>query len=181
MSLKSFFKKAKKAVKGAVGGFLGGGVPGAIAGAIGGSISNGNQTGIGTYNGVDLMSLRNYGLPALPTADTFSASRIVASVAGTVARNIPRVIGQVARRAPAVAAGAAIGTMLYDAAGNIIGRRKRRRRINPMNMRAARRAIRRIKGARKMLQQIERQLPKQRTTTRARPAQAFKPQFVRQG
>lgn len=36
----------------------------------------------------------------------------------------------------------------------------RNRRMNPLNGRAAMRAIRRIKGARKMLQKIERQLPK---------------------
>lgn len=47
------------------------------------------------------------------------------------------------------------------------GRCVRNRRMNPMNPRAARRAIRRIKAARKMLMQIERQLPKQR----ARPRQ----------
>ena len=36
----------------------------------------------------------------------------------------------------------------------------RNRRMNPLNGRSAMRAIRRIKGARKMLQKIERQLPK---------------------
>ena len=44
----------------------------------------------------------------------------------------------------------------------------RNRRMNPLNGRAATRAIRRIKGARKMLQKIERQLPK--TRTRRTPA-----------
>lgn len=43
------------------------------------------------------------------------------------------------------------------------GRCVRNRRMNPLNPRAARRAIRRIKGAMKMLRQIERQLPKQRS------------------
>lgn len=38
----------------------------------------------------------------------------------------------------------------------------RNRRMNPLNGKAASRAIRRIKGARKMLQKIERQLPKQK-------------------
>lgn len=46
------------------------------------------------------------------------------------------------------------------------GRCVRNRRMNVMNPRAARRAIRRIKGARKMLQSIERQLPKQRSRSR---------------
>lgn len=42
--------------------------------------------------------------------------------------------------------------------------------MNPMNPRAARRAIRRIRGARKLLQRIERSLPKARTTHRSAPA-----------
>lgn len=40
---------------------------------------------------------------------------------------------------------------------------KKRRRMNPGNARAARRAINRIKGARNLLKSIERQLPKVRT------------------
>lgn len=40
------------------------------------------------------------------------------------------------------------------------------RRMNPANPKAARRAIRRIKATRKLLQDIERQLPKQKTRTR---------------
>lgn len=43
----------------------------------------------------------------------------------------------------------------------------RNRRMNPLNGKAATRAIRRIKGARKMLQKIERQLP--RAKARATP------------
>ena len=45
-------------------------------------------------------------------------------------------------------------------------------RMNPMNPRAARRAIRRIRGARKLLQRIERSLPKAHTrrTTHRRAA-----------
>jgi hypothetical protein len=40
-------------------------------------------------------------------------------------------------------------------------------RMNPMNPRAARRAVRRIKGARKLLQRIERTLPRAHTRRRA--------------
>jgi hypothetical protein len=40
-------------------------------------------------------------------------------------------------------------------------------RMNPMNANAARRAIRRIRGARKLLQRIERSLPKQTHRRRA--------------
>ena len=48
----------------------------------------------------------------------------------------------------------------------------RNRRMNPLNGRAASRAIRRIKGARKMLQKIERSLP--RAKARAVPRHAHR-------
>lgn len=47
--------------------------------------------------------------------------------------------------------------------GDPTGRCVRNRRMNVLNPRAASRAIRRIKGAMRMLRKIERQLPKQRT------------------
>jgi 2-hydroxychromene-2-carboxylate isomerase len=40
-------------------------------------------------------------------------------------------------------------------------------RMNPMNYRAARRAVTRIRGARKLLQRIERSLPRVQTRRRA--------------
>jgi len=52
--------------------------------------------------------------------------------------------------------------IVYNADGSV-AKIYKRRRMNPMNARAARRAIRRIKGARKLLQRIERSLPKART------------------
>jgi hypothetical protein len=52
--------------------------------------------------------------------------------------------------------------------------------MNPMNVRAARRAVRRIKSARKLLQRIERTLPKARSTSRSRSSSA-RTEFIRQG
>jgi hypothetical protein len=52
--------------------------------------------------------------------------------------------------------------VVRDASGNVV-KVYRARHLNPMNVRAARRAIRRIKGARKLLQRIERSLPKARS------------------
>lgn len=71
-----------------------------------------------------------------------------------------------------IAAGTIAGEAIYDAAGNLIGYKKKRRRMNYMNYKAAKRATRRIKGARKMLQNIEKQLPKHTVrsrTTRCEP------------
>lgn len=67
----------------------------------------------------------------------------------------------------AVGAGTVAGDAIYDAAGNLIGYKQKRRRMNPLNPRAARRAIRRVKSVRKMLHNIEKQLPKQKCTRRA--------------
>lgn len=80
-------------------------------------------------------------LPALPT---------IVSGAGAVLRN------PVVRAAGSAAVGAAAG-MLVDDFGRPI---RKRRRMNFGNAKAARRAIRRIKGTRKLLQSIERQLPR---------------------
>lgn len=67
----------------------------------------------------------------------------------------------------AIAGGTIAGEAIYDAAGNLIGYKQRRRRMNPLNPKAARRAIRRVKSVRKMLHNIEKQLPKQKCTRRA--------------
>lgn len=66
----------------------------------------------------------------------------------------------VGKIAAGTVAGTVAGDYLYDAAGNIIGQKQRHRRMNPMNVKAARRAIRRVKAARKILRNIEKQLPK---------------------
>lgn len=55
-----------------------------------------------------------------------------------------------------------------EAVGTAIARRfRRRRRLNPLNVRAARRAIRRIKAVRKITAQIERALPTRRVAARS--------------
>lgn len=80
-------------------------------------------------------------LPAMPA---------IASGAATVLRN------PVVRAAGSAAVGAIAGTLVDDFGRPI----RKRRRMNYGNAKAARRAIRRIKGTRKLLQSIERQLPK---------------------
>lgn len=97
---------------------------------------------------------------------------------GAIARGAGRVL--TGRGATIGTAGFALGTMVNGGAGGCpsgfhpakdgSGRCVRNRRMNVANPRAARRAIRRIKGMRKLLQDIEKQLP--RKTTRARSAPA---------
>jgi hypothetical protein len=168
----SLIGKIFKTAKGALTGFVTGGPLGAVAGGMAGLAAG--------------KSNLNRSRAALPTTETFSASDLVRAGSGAVSM-LPAVVrtgvGAVARRVPAIAAGAAVGQVVVDMYGRVVGNgARKRRRMNPMNARAARRAIRRIKGARKMLQQIERQLPKQRA---AAPRRSFgrnsETQFIRQG
>jgi hypothetical protein len=103
----------------------------------------------------------------LPTANTFSASP---SVRAPVSRSL----------APLVAGGGSFGGAGASSSYTVRTGRKRRR-MNPMNARAARRAIRRVKAARKMLQQIERQLPKARPSRPRSFSSRGGNTFVREG
>lgn len=92
------------------------------------------------------------GLPAIPGIPTARSPRFTRALPRPPGGGLPIIPGQVAGGCPAG----------FHPAKDHSGRCVRNRRMNPLNPRAARRAIRRIKGAMKMLRQIERQLPKQR-------------------
>lgn len=167
-----------------IGGLFSGAVKAAstIAGAIG-SINQIKQAvnpgGSPVFGGGGPVSM-----PQLPPLQTQSISNAAMPGLGSIGRAIGRLgtrVGPIASRVGgAVARGAGrvirdprtgavvatiIAGMAYDLAGNLLGPAPRRyRRINPCNARAARRAIRRIKGVRKLLHSIEKQLPKQRSS-----------------
>jgi len=90
-------------------------------------------------------------------------SRAKAAAGAVVAAG--RKVGPLARRVlpgvGAAAAGYAVGRGMGEGEEG-----RKRRRMNPLNARAARRAIRRIRSVRKMLQRIDRQLPKARGAAR---------------
>lgn len=91
----------------------------------------------------------------IPAAGT--AARVAVSGARQVWGKLPRW-----SKEAAAAAGLTIaGSMVLDSAGNPVGRIGGRR-MNPMNAKAARRAIRRIKSVRKILTNIEKSLPRAR-------------------
>jgi len=68
-------------------------------------------------------------------------------------------------RLPAAAAAGQVDPYFYGGQSHL----RRRRRINPLNPKAARRAIRRVVAVRKMLRSIDRHLPK----VRVKPAHPF--------
>lgn len=91
-------------------------------------------------------------IPGIIRAGTQAAARISATPAGRAV-----VVGTTA---------AAAADVLFDQFGNPVTRK--RRRMNFGNGKAARRAIRRIKGTRKLLQDIEKQLPRRAAPRRRR-------------
>lgn len=84
-----------------------------------------------------------------------------AKAIGGLARSLPALprvipgVGKAVKMAGKVASAAATGYFIYDAAGNLIGTRKKHRRLNPMNHRALNRAIRRVCAAKKIAKKIE--------------------------
>jgi len=68
-----------------------------------------------------------------------AAAKIAKAVPGAVARVIKSPAG-------GTIAGTIVGGMIVDAAGNVIGRAKKRRHMNVCNQRALRRSMRRVHG-----------------------------------
>ena len=89
----------------------------------------------------------------------FSAIPAIARVAGAAVRS------PLGRAVVGTAAVAGVADIVFDEFGQPV--RRRRRRMNFGNAKAARRAIRRIKGTQKMLKDIEKLLPR-RAASRSR-------------
>jgi hypothetical protein len=69
---------------------------------------------------------------------------------GAIGKAVPRIGGKVL----AGAGTAATGVAVYDAVGNYMGQRKKSRRINPLNHRALKRAIRRIERSKDIMKRV---------------------------
>lgn len=83
---------------------------------------------------------------------------------GSALPKLPSAFGGMVRTGAAVAGGAGAATVINNMIrGGATGRRYRR--MNPLNPKAANRAIRRIKAVRKLCRSIESSLPKQRTAS----------------
>lgn len=141
-----------------VGGFLGGPVGAAIGGAIGGAVNTASQANqIQRAQSVAASSFAATGFTAPPITLNGMPPPV------PVAQTLPP--GMLANITGPVTGGACPTGWHLDKRTR--SRCVRNRRMNPLNGRAASRAIRRIKGARKMLQKIERSLP--RAKARATP------------
>lgn len=110
------------------------------------------QGGIGLINALrSNRSTSNSGGAVLPGAGLVQGDQIPP---------FPGPMGTVIR------AGREIGQQVGTQVGRARGPLRRRRRMNPLNVRAARRAIRRIKAVRKITAQIERSLPTRKVHAR---------------
>lgn len=183
-------KKAKKYVAPAITGFATGGFAGAGLAIAGASSTVGKLTAGLSQVGVRLpsslpvtgavpVSIQANTLPSFPSLPGQGGGFIKTGLPVALAAAAPAIFAGgralVQRGAAAIAArgglatvskkvaGAlgwvTVGGLVYDAAGNLQGRASRRQ-MNPLNQRAARRAIRRIKRVRKIVNSIERALPK---------------------
>lgn len=145
----SIFRKIGRALKKAAP--IMAAVPGPI-GAVGKIASGALGGGMAMHAGAGMF-------PALPTIGG-AVVRSLPSVGGAVVRSLPGVgaaVGRVATgRIGRAVAGGAIGAAIYDAAGNLIGYRKKKRRINPLNHRALSRALRRVEAAKKTCSRVNR-------------------------
>jgi len=74
------------------------------------------------------------------------AGAIIGGVAGRIG------MGKIGR----AVVGGAVGAAIFDQAGNLIGYGKKRRRINPLNYRALKRALRRVEGAHNAMKRVGR-------------------------
>jgi hypothetical protein len=103
--------------------------------------------------GGPLMNSMGAALPALRTAG-----------AGAMRTYGPGLL-KMGKKAAEAAGYLVTGMWIVDETGNIVGQVKRAK-MNYMNGRAAKRAVRRVKGAMKLLRNIERMLPKQKVSNR---------------
>jgi len=142
---------------------------------VGGAVQGGGIPGLSTFMpGAPQVG----GLPSFPMLPSGGASSggivktglpVLAAAGTALVRAAPAIVAggraALARISPKVAKAlgwATVGGLVYDAAGNLQGKASTRR-MNPLNPRAARRAIRRIKSVRKVCNSIERSLPKQKS------------------
>jgi hypothetical protein len=166
----SFFKSVgsflKKTVGGALGGFITGGPAGAVLGGAAGAFGGGSSSSMVNYGG---------GLVAMPGTGGSTGNRLPAPTGFNWSPQGPmNQLGFTGTTAVSTSPGTGYSyRRMYTKKGT--PRRIKRNgqpyaipRLNPMNPRAARRAVVRIRGARKLLQRIERSLP--RATQRRRPA-----------
>lgn len=147
-----------------LGGAIGGPLGASIGKTIGGALSRPRSSAMTAA----LPSMQT-ALPALALPALGTAARILPGIGrsvGTIAK-LPavRAAGRLARDVGTVVVG---GLIIDSMTGQVIGR-KRSRRINPLNPKAARRAIRRIKSVRKICLDIERSLPRQRQSRACPP------------
>ncbi len=162
----SLLKKIGNILGSGIKGYITGGPVGAVSGALAKAAGAARPTLPSSIPQPMLGMTPNNFLPAL------------GGVAGTAVRSLPGVGREVARRVGGAVRSPVGGAVVSAGAGALGARlgggggtpRKRYRRMNPLNAKAARRAVRRVKAVRKMLHSIEQSLPKRAASPSSRCA-----------
>lgn len=168
----SILKSIGKIAKGALGGLVSGGLPGAMTGGLMAATSKKSKKkgyAIQTMPGVGATPM--YTPPYMPSLSSIPAASTAALLPAlpslpSVVSGIGTAISLARKALPAATAiggGAAVMDYVIDKATGMMRPKKKYRRLNPLNPRAANRAIHRIKSLRKITAKIERQLPRARS------------------
>ena len=92
--------------------------------------------------------------PRLPAPVAAGAGRVITGIGGAMRGGFGGGLMKMGRKAAQLAGYIVTGSYIYDAAGNLVGRAPSRR-MNPLNPRAMKRAIRRVKAGKKIAKDIE--------------------------
>jgi len=118
------------------------------------SYGNGNGNGGGYRPAMTLPGMALRALPTIPQLGAM-AGRYTGQALSVLKRSLPTL-----KRDLAIASGfSVVGSLIYDQAGNLVGKTRRRRRINPLNYRAAMRAASRLCKVQDLTARIQQALP----------------------
>lgn len=125
-----------------------------------GAAARGLQAGITAVGAIGVVKAARGGVQALRGSSMSAMPRIMGGLP-TVLPGAGAIIGGVAGRIGMgkigrAVVGGAVGAAIFDQAGNLIGYGKKRRRINPLNYRALKRALRRVEGAHNAMKRVGR-------------------------
>lgn len=177
--IKKAFRPVSKVLKGAAAGgafgpwgqFAASTIGGIKAARKGRAWPGGIQAAPGGDFGFGAMGFGPIGLPALGgiAARTLPAvGRAVGTGVAFARRLLNTPGGKWTRKAIRDAGLVVTGGLVFDAAGNLMGS-VARRRMNPLNARALRRAIRRVKSARGICRDVESMLPRRKAAAPCPP------------
>jgi hypothetical protein len=93
----------------------------------------------------------------------------IGRVTGMLPASVRASLPTLSRRIAEASGWIVVGGLVYDAAGQLMGKTRRRRRVNPLNYRAAMRAVRRLHQLQTFNTRLEQCLPTRKTSRKTWP------------